>query len=400
MFYSSFGILAIILHIIINYDLLIKDDYKDIMPANAYYRKYLLFTMLFYLADISWGVLYEHKMIRLCYGDTVLFFLTMVGSVFTWTRFVMNYLDDNGKLRFWLYVAGWIIVAYEVVFLIINLFVPVLFQFHEDGTYEPHRGRLITLTLQIVLYMSASLYSLILSVRREGKMKYHYRTIGISGIAMAVFIILQTTDPLIPYYAIGCMMGTALLHTFVLEDEKRDQKNELVELLTLEKRQRRELENAKRMAYTDSLTGVKNKHAYIEKETALDEKIMEEESLEFGVIAFDVNDLKYVNDTFGHEKGDQWIQSACHIICGVFHHSPVFRTGGDEFTVILEGQDFENREELLEQFHHLIQHNIENNQVVIAAGCAVYRPEGDSSYQSVFERADRRMYAEKARLKE
>ena len=400
MYYSSFGVLAIILHLIINYDLLLKDEYHDLLPANSYYRRYLISLLLFYFADVIWGFLYEKKWVLAAYGDTSLFFLSMVVTVLFWTRFVMNYLNDHSLFRTVLTIAGWGIFIYEVVCLFINLFHPVLFRFYEDGRYEPLPGRYITLGLQMILFLVASVYSLLVSIRSDGKTRFHYRTIGISGVAMTIFIVLQATDPLLPYYSVGCMMGTALLHTFVLEDEKRDRRKVLEELLEREKQHRIELETAKRIAYTDSLTGVKSKHAYFEMENAMDRRIVEEGLSEFGVVAFDLNGLKQINDTFGHEEGDRFIKAACRMICGIFQHSPVFRTGGDEFVVVLEGEDFKNRKALLEHFDKEIEENARKGEMVIASGCGSYTEGQDNCYQTVYERADRKMYSRKAHLKE
>lgn len=400
MYYSSFGVLAIILHLIINYDLLLKDEYHDLLPANSYYRRYLISLLLFYFADVIWGFLYEKKWVLAAYGDTSLFFLSMVVTVLFWTRFVMNYLNDHSLFRTVLTIAGWGIFIYEVVCLFINLFHPVLFRFYEDGRYEPLPGRYITLGLQMILFLVASVYSLLVSIRSDGKTRFHYRTIGISGVAMTIFIVLQATDPLLPYYSVGCMMGTALLHTFVLEDEKRDRRKVLEELLEREKQHRIELETAKRIAYTDSLTGVKSKHAYFEMENAMDRRIVEEGLSEFGVVAFDLNGLKQINDTFGHEEGDRFIKAACRMICGIFQHSPVFRTGGDEFVAVLEGEDFKNRKALLEHFDKEIEENAKKGEMVIASGCEIYTEGQDNCYQTVYERADRKMYSRKAHLKE
>ena len=121
--------------------------------------------------------------------------------------------------------------------------------------------------------------------------------------------------------------------------------------------------------------------------------------MEYGIIVFDVNDLKYINDTFGHEAGDRWIKYACQLICDVFEHSPVYRTGGDEFVVCLENSDYVHREELMYLFNTTVEQNKKDNKVVVAAGCAVYKEHQDFSFSSVCDRADRRMYARKTELK-
>lgn len=73
-----------------------------------------------------------------------------------------------------------------------------------------------------------------------------------------------------------------------------------------------------------------------------------------------MNDLKKVNDFYGHDAGDRHILSAKKLICDVFKHSPVYRIGGDEFTVILTGTDYENGIELLQAFDRQVKRS---NQV-------------------------------------
>ena len=62
---------------------------------------------------------------------------------------------------------------------------------------------------------------------------------------------------------------------------------------------------------------------------------------------FDCDNLKQINDQNGHDKGDIYIRAASQLICRVFAHSPVFRIGGDEFAVVLQNEDFINREDLI-----------------------------------------------------
>ena len=153
------------------------------------------------------------------------------------------------------------------------------------------------------------------------------------------------------------------------------------------------------MAYTDQLTGVKNTHAYVEAEKKVDERITAGELKDFGLIVFDLNELKITNDTRGHEAGDQLIQDACRLICRKFKHSPVYRIGGDEFVVMLEGDDFEHRKSLLAEFDTQMEENQKRGAVVVASGLAIYRPGQDNSYRRIFERADQRMYDRKGTLK-
>ena len=83
----------------------------------------------------------------------------------------------------------------------------------------------------------------------------------------------------------------------------------------------------------------------------------------------------------------------------LYAHSPVYRIGGDEFVVILQKDDFGQKESLLAELNRRSERNIDAGGVVIAAGMAEYEEE-DSLVEEVFHRADQRMYARKKQLKE
>ena len=84
------------------------------------------------------------------------------------------------------------------------------------------------------------------------------------------------------------------------------------------------LEVARNKVNLDSLTGVKNKHAYVEAESSLNDAISKHSSSPFAVAVFDINNLKKVNDEHGHNAGDELIKEGCGLICNIFRHSPVF----------------------------------------------------------------------------
>ena len=154
------------------------------------------------------------------------------------------------------------------------------------------------------------------------------------------------------------------------------------------------------IAFKDPLTGVGSKHSYKEKEKNTDWAIIHRVQSEFALVVCDINDLKYINDTYGHQSGDEYILAASRMICGLFVYSPVYRVGGDEFAVFLTGPDYEHRHEIMEQLTDMCERHCQRGTVVVACGMSEYVKDGDKSLQQVFERADRLMYAEKKRLKE
>jgi diguanylate cyclase (GGDEF)-like protein len=162
----------------------------------------------------------------------------------------------------------------------------------------------------------------------------------------------------------------------------------------------RERDRAREVAYRDSLTGVKSKHAYVEEEEAISGQIDRGEAGEFAVVVCDVNGLKHINDTLGHKAGDAYICSACEMICEYYKHSPVFRIGGDEFAVILQGEDYQNRDALIDSFEEAgkeICAATENQweQPRVSIGIAPYDPTCDTSVNDTIHRADECMYENK-----
>ena len=153
--------------------------------------------------------------------------------------------------------------------------------------------------------------------------------------------------------------------------------------------------------YVDALTSVRNKGAY---STYLEEMQNRLEAaggqMAFAVGVFDCDDLKAINDKFGHDKGDLYLKNASRLICRVFQHSPVFRIGGDEFSVILQNADYEDREALAEQFQRAMNEinaaaANEWEQTNLSMGIAEYDPRNDHDVIDVVRRADKTMYENK-----
>ncbi len=159
------------------------------------------------------------------------------------------------------------------------------------------------------------------------------------------------------------------------------------------------LKDARLAALRDPLTGVKSKHAFTEKEREMNDAIREGTQEPFAVAVCDLNGLKAVNDTLGHKAGDQYIRDACRIICNQFKHSPVYRVGGDEFVAVLQGSDYQEKEALIEHFTAQNGERCRNGEVVIACGIADWEEAGKEPFESVFQRADQKMYENKKDLK-
>lgn len=159
----------------------------------------------------------------------------------------------------------------------------------------------------------------------------------------------------------------------------------------------------RKLAYQDGLTGLGNRTAYLETIQELEKKELTKEAI--GIIYLDINNLKTVNDTIGHESGDDLIRIAGNIIKDSFgHQGKTFRIGGDEFCVLMTGTN------LMERYEHangvFIQLIEEVNQaqwypfiVQIAHGFAICRELNHESIDSAIAEADGAMYENKQKLK-
>lgn len=385
MYYASIGIIALIVHLIINYEALRKVENTSENFVRLKYRHYLLALLLYYCTDAIWGLLYEARFINATYIDTCLFFFAMALTVLFWTKTVVVFTGNKGRSGKILVGAGWLIFAFQLIVLVINIFVPVVFTFDADKEYIALPTRYVFLFMQMILFCAVAVSAIITALRSKGDQRSHYRTVGFSSIIMAVFIAMQMVFPLMPLYSLGCLFGTCLIHTFVYKDKDIEHN--------------RQMEAVSQKAYKDGLTGVRNKLAYLETLADIETSIENGTLKQYGVVVFDLNGLKVINDNLGHEAGDEYIKSAANLICRQFAHSPVFRIGGDEFVVILRGADYENREELENTFRAVIDDNQQQGAVVVSSGLAIYESGIDESYNDVFNRADELMYTRKMELK-
>ena len=187
-----------------------------------------------------------------------------------------------------------------------------------------------------------------------------------------------------------------------------DMQDYVMEILSAEDEARALKKHADQMnelAHKDALTGIRNKTAYDREVEAMDWELKTGVLDNFAIAMIDLNFLKNINDTFGHEKGDISIKRLSKVICAIFMHSPVFRIGGDEFVIILRGSDLKHCKDLLDQFKHTMKAIAEDSnlepweKISAAIGVAFYDREVDGSVTNVFQRADREMYECKKEMK-
>lgn len=399
MCYSLLGITALIMCLIINKDLLFSKSTKNLRVSLKVYRFFLFSIMTFFVVDALWGFFDERKLSTLLFLDTTIYFFTMILSVAFWFAYALLYINVNKKLRNIFFVLILILIIGIIVVSIVNIFNPILFEI-KDGVYIPKVGRYLIFTIQVFIFVIVSIISFVLfAIRKDDYYKYKHFAIGLFSFFMALAIVAQVFYPLLPLYSAGCMLSISAVHVFILSNEKKHVQNILATNLDREEQQREELNVAKTLIYVDALTNAKSKHAYVELEERVDTLIRENKINEFAIVVFDVNGLKIINDTKGHEAGDIYIKESFKLIKSIYKNSPVYRFGGDEFVGFLTDEDYNNREELLEKFNKIVLSNIGTDNPVISTGMSIFVPNIDNTINAVFIRADEAMYDRKHRLK-
>lgn len=153
------------------------------------------------------------------------------------------------------------------------------------------------------------------------------------------------------------------------------------------------------LAYKDELTRLKNNTAYLQKAAQLNEQ-MQAGPISVLVAVIDINGLKFVNDSYGHEKGNELIITAAEAVSECFGAENVYRIGGDEFTVILtEEADIHAGIERKRKFQQMLNQPRNGIRLSAAIGIAVYDRMVHASFESVFRSADANMYREKSEMK-
>lgn len=160
-----------------------------------------------------------------------------------------------------------------------------------------------------------------------------------------------------------------------------------------------------RLIYIDNLTCLKNRMAYEKKIEKLNNKIKDnpEKDPLVGILVYDLNDLKIVNDTLGHLAGDKYIKNSAKLIDSCFNkYGKTYRIGGDEFITVIENNSPEKVNLAIAELRKAEEeYNNEANAFVmsIAVGYDYFYKGMDLNLTSVVKRADEKMYRAKKESK-
>ncbi|MCR5785989.1 MAG: GGDEF domain-containing protein [Eubacterium sp.] len=150
------------------------------------------------------------------------------------------------------------------------------------------------------------------------------------------------------------------------------------------------------LAYADSLTGLSNRFRC---EKIMSDFVYEHPEADFCIMSIDVNDLKKVNDTFGHLAGDEYLVNFARILKSRFgEYGECGRFGGDEFVVFFRRIEENALKDLIKDMEtELAYHNLYDDKIKysVSYGYAYSHEVRIPSHKNVYMMADSRMYQQK-----
>lgn len=246
MFYLALiGLLAILILLLVNYDILFQYGKTQNLPAIKMYRRFLFAVLAYYITDTLWGVFSELNLFNLLFANVVIYYIVMAAGILTWTRYVVTYLGEEHKFGKFLLWTGRIFFVVITLASLASISTPVLFWFDDAGEYHACPARYAQLIFQIVLFLLTTAYTFSAMLRLEGTIKKRHRTICFFGLVITVALILQLEFLFIPMYTIGYMLGTCLLHTFVISERMEEYRRASLESLRREKEAAEQASQAK-----------------------------------------------------------------------------------------------------------------------------------------------------------
>lgn len=182
------------------------------------------------------------------------------------------------------------------------------------------------------------------------------------------------------------------------EEEKKhpaqtDLKKKEKKLSKEKMQEEKETENLMYVAYHDPLTGAKNRQAYEKDLENISQK-------DICAISVDCNNLKNTNDTKGHKYGDILLVTVAESLMQVFADH-VYRMGGDEFLVLLDGEGEKVVQKKIHDFYDLLEYkkNRMEEELEVEAAVGIAFGDGIKSIKEVLDEADRLMYQNKKDMK-
>lgn len=166
IYYSMIGIIALLVHLVINHDMFSKFIEKD-NPTIRNFHTYSICVLCYFLSDLLWGIFDYMDQTKLIYIDTVFYYITMGLSVVFCCNYIISFLKLNATLSRILKSFGICFCVAEFSALIVNFFIPIFFFFDEAGNYQAGSYRHLALLIQIFMFADITLISGIVTLKKS-----------------------------------------------------------------------------------------------------------------------------------------------------------------------------------------------------------------------------------------
>ncbi len=305
-------------------------------------------------------------------------------------------IPENGKKL--LLKTKLILLIIEEIAIVANVFFGFFFYITEDNIYT-HGDFFYVMHFVSILFIVMAGISMIINKKILGKAQIIYGTIIISLYVLPIILqVLFFQSTLIIMFGASLIM---LVTFFSLETPDYVKlQNTLEELEST----RSELEKLNKkyynLAHYDQMSELSNRTAYEEMIIDLKsnmKKIREEQTII--ILMADLNFLKYLNDTLGHNIGDEAIKNVASIIKESFSDKEnCYRIGGDEFCVISIGNDKNEFESMYQEFIDKVAEKNKEVDYPFSVGSAYYVVQ-DESIDDAIQVVDNMMYENKNEIK-
>lgn len=221
--YSIIGVIALIIHIIINPTLFRGIKNKD--KKSRWYSFLMLAIFAYYITDAGWGLFAGLNNIPLLFLDTTIYYVAMAAAVVCWSFYLIEYLELSNFYGKAFKVFGWTFFVAEITALAINFFYPCFFWFDENDAYQAGVIRYTALWIQVGMFYLTVLITAVKAKHVSGIIHKRHLAVLLFSIVMLLASFFQVLYPFLPIYAMGCLVGSCILHVYVVEDEREEYRN-------------------------------------------------------------------------------------------------------------------------------------------------------------------------------
>ncbi len=340
-----------------------------------YYAYYVLFLGAFFAMNASYN------------GYTFMYLFSNSPTVQNWAQSTSIYFFVFTALLFtrsFLNLQKYHHTLYIITTYLIYMIVGIAVLSAMIGGYHYHVMLSIVLVMLISVYLVfIAFYSLV-----SGNRSARFFLLGATSGLIGAFITALTVMSFIPYTYLtykandfGMYIDVVLLSMALADRMKMTQEKKLI---------------AEKEAKTDILTELYNRRAYYEISHMEFQRLLRHNRT-LSVIMFDVDHFKQINDTYGHDAGDNVLKSVATIVKGVIReYDYAFRMGGDEFLLLLPETNEKQALFLAERIRKRVANKKfidKNNQFFVTASFGISQYNNiETSIESIVKRADKALY--------